>query len=94
MAKTKKSSKTARTTRADNDGAYFLKLVLYLIVGSQWLWLTTSSGSKVPLPIGLAVGLIFARQDHFQIDRKIEYAILLVATLVGFWAQIGLLWNL
>jgi hypothetical protein len=32
---------------------------------------------------------LFAVHDHFQIDRKIEYTVLLVAMFVGFWTQIG-----
>jgi hypothetical protein len=28
--------------------------------------------------------------DHFQIDRKIEYAVLLLAMLVGYVAGVGI----
>ena len=73
------------------DSVYFLKLVMYLILGTQWLRLTNGAGQTVlTLPIGLAVGMGFALHDHFRIDRKIEFAVLLVAMLVGFYAQIGL----
>jgi hypothetical protein len=72
------------------DSAYFLKLVLYVIVGAQWLRVTTTSGAQFPLPVGLVLGLLFASHEHFQVDRKIQYAILLVATMVGFFAQVGL----
>jgi hypothetical protein len=60
-----------------------------VIVGSQWVWLTTDE-TQIPLPIGFVVGLLFASHDHFQIDRKIEYAILLIAALVAFWTQVGI----
>jgi hypothetical protein len=70
------------------DSVYFLKLVLYLIIGVQWFRISKGS-ITVPLPIGFIIGLLFARTDHFQIDRKIEYAILLVAMLIGFWLPIG-----
>lgn len=73
------------------DSVYLLKLVLYLIVGSQWIRLQNASGTtQIPIPIGLVIGLLFAAHDHFQIDRKIEYAILLVAMLIGFWTQGGI----
>jgi hypothetical protein len=88
MAQTKKTSKKL-VQRQSNDGAYLLKMVMYLIVGCQWLWFQPSGGQQVPIPIGLLVGLLFAMHEHFQIDRKIEYAVLLVATLAGFVAQIG-----
>ena len=69
-----------------------MKLVLFFLLGSFWLRITIGDNSFVGLPLGLAVGLVFARHEHFQIDRKIEYAVLLVATalsayipIVGFW---------
>lgn len=81
----------SRITKQESDGSYLLKLVLYVIIGSQWLWISASDDSTfIPLPIGLIIGLLFVRHERFQIDRKIEYALLLIATLIGFWAQIGL----
>jgi len=91
MAKKKKTN----THVNEAEGPYFLKLVLYLILGSQWIWLVDKSLiTQIPLPVGLIIGLIFARHDHFQIDRKIEYAVLLVAMFVGFWSQVGLYINI
>lgn len=88
MANKKQKSK-------QSDGPYFLKLVLYVVVGSQWLWIVSGDQtSQIPLPVGFIVGLIFASHDHFRIDRKIEYAVLLVAALVSFWAQLGVYINL
>lgn len=81
-----------KTKRAveESDGSYVLKLVLYFIIGSQWLWIATQGGtSHIPVPIGLFIGLFFVRHERFQIDRKIEYAVLLIAMLIGFWGQIG-----
>lgn len=75
------------------DGAYLLKLVLYLLIGSVWLKVS-KNGVHIPLPIGLLLGLVFTLHEHFQIDRKIEYAIMLVAMLFGFFAPYGLYINL
>ncbi|MBA3758393.1 hypothetical protein H0X10_02065 [Candidatus Saccharibacteria bacterium] len=92
MAKTKSSKKIATQ---QSDSAYFLKLVLYVIVGSQWLWITTADGaSQIPLPLGFVIGLMFASHDHFQIDRKIEYAVLLIGAIISFWFQVGIFVNL
>lgn len=82
-----------RTKSSDTDGPYLLKLVLYVILGSQWLWITTSDAT-FPLPLGLLIGFVFASHEHFQIDRKIEYAVLLIAALVAFWGQVGVYINL
>lgn len=87
MAKTKKQTK-------ETDGAYVLKLVLYIVVGVQWVFFKTKDGNEVPVPLGAIIGSIFAMHDHFQIDRKIEYALLLIAAMVGLFVQIGLFINL
>jgi len=42
------------------------------------------------LPVGLIVGVLFSSHEHFQIDRKIEYAVLVVAALVGLMIPFGL----
>lgn len=80
-----------KSAKKETDGVYILKIVLYLIVGSQWLWIVDAELTKqIPIPIGLIIGGLFAMHDHFQIDRKIEYALLLGAAFVGFWSQTGI----
>lgn len=78
----------------ESDGVYLFKLVLYLVLGAQWLWLETSAGARIPLPLGLVIGVGFAWKDHFQLDRKIEYAVLLVAMMLGFIGHIGIYMSL
>lgn len=93
MTKTKSRRKTTAKLSEDNelDSVYMLKLVLFLIVGSQWLRFTDDSAlTLLPIPIGFLVGLAFAAHDHFRIDRKVEYAVLLVAMFAGFWTQTGI----
>lgn len=84
MTKTKKTGEL--------DSVYVLKLVMYLIIGTLWVRIEHGAAS-IPIPVGLLIGVLFAMHDHFKIDRKIEYALLLVAMLVGFWSQIGLVIN-
>lgn len=92
MVKRQIKSKKVVKDAQELDGAYILKIVLYVIVGAQWIRITNPElTSQLPIPLGLIVGGLFARHDHFQIDRKIEYAILLLACLLGFWSQTGLL---
>ncbi len=85
MAKNKQ-----RLKNAELDSVYALKLAMYLIIGTLWVRIEHGSIS-IPLPVGLVLGVLFAMHDHFKIDRKIEYAVLLIAMLVGFWSQIGLM---
>jgi hypothetical protein len=87
MAKAKKTKSKVQ----ELDSIYLLKLVLYLIVGAQWIWVVNTSGdTRLPIPFGLIIGILFASRDHFQIDRKIEFAVLLVATFLGYAVQSGI----
>lgn len=89
-AKTKTASKK-RATTTEMDSVFVLKMALFLILGSQWLYIIDSTSSaQLPIPVGAIVGLIFASQEHFKIDRKIEYVILLIAMFVGFWLPMGI----
>lgn len=78
------------TKNVETDSVYFLKIVLYLIMGSLWLKVTKGDTSQFPLPLGFILGMTFAMHEHFQTDKKIELAILLVAMLIGFWAPFGI----
>lgn len=89
VPRTKAAPKTAsRTVSSDNDAVYILKLVLYLILGSQWLRVTWD-GVTIPLPVGVIIGLIFAHSEKYPIDRRIQYVILLLSMFIGFWLPIG-----
>jgi len=80
----------ASKTTKNNESAFFLKIVLYLILGSLWLKVTDDQSWQLPIPIGLLVGSLFASHEHFKIDRKIDYAVLLIASFIGFWLPIGI----
>jgi len=85
MAKTKKSQTD------ELDGVYVLKLVLYVLLGSLWLKIHRADlVTGVPIPVGLIVGLLFAAHEHFRIDRKVEYAVLVLAALIGLIVPYGL----
>jgi hypothetical protein len=92
VARAKQRSQGAKSNNSF-DGAYLLKLVLYLLMGSIWVKVSNKSGISIPIPIGLIIGLVFTLHEHFQIDRKIEYAVLLVAMLFGYFAPYGLFIN-
>jgi hypothetical protein len=85
---------TKKQQKPETDAVYFLKLVLYIILGSFWLKfshpLAIGSFLVNGFPLGLIIGLIFAHHDHFQVDRKIEYAILIIATIVSFFLPAGI----
>lgn len=89
-AKTKAKKRVVKKQVVETDGAYFLKLVMYLILSSVWVRVTTDNGmSEMPLPFGAVIALMFAAHDHFQMDRKIEYALILVGMFIAFWLPVG-----
>lgn len=80
----------ARKKPASYDGIFAFKLALYVVLGTMWIKVTDGHVVTFPLPIGLILGMIFTSHEHFAIDRKIEYSVLMVAALIGFFAPFGL----
>lgn len=84
-----------KTTKTETDNAYILKLILFIILGALWLRIGVgTSDTGIPVPIGFLIGLMFARHDRFQIDRKIEYAVLVCSMFVSFFLPFGLVVSL
>jgi len=69
----------AKTAPPEYDSVYVLKVLLYLILGSIWL----APGGQKLIPLGLIIGLIAIQHEKLQIDRKIEYAILIIGVILG-----------
>lgn len=96
MTKTKRISKKTVSRQPDAlafDGVYLLKMVLYVLLGSIWIKASNGDSMAIGVPVGLIAGLAFTLHEHFQLDRKIEYAVLLVAMLFGYFAPYGLYIN-
>lgn len=81
------SKTTKKSVATESDNAYFLKILIYFTLGMLWV----KVNGYMVLPLGLILGVIIAQHDHFAIDRKIEYAILVVAGILGLWGGIALL---
>jgi len=87
----KKSTKKLQSKQQEEpESTFFLKMTVFLILGSQWLYLESGLDWRLPIPLGLLVGLVFAHHDHFKIDRKIEYVVLLFAAFISFWLPLGI----
>jgi len=76
-------------TKNEPDSTFFLKIVMYLIIGSVWLYFDGSSALWRAIPVGLIVGLLFVQHDHFAIDRKIEYVVLLISAVLSYVLPVG-----
>lgn len=88
-------SRTGREKVFESDSAYFLKLVIYALLGTFWLKfahpLVIGGFPLNGVPIGLLVGLIVVHQfEKYQADRKIWYAILLVITIISYFMPAGI----
>lgn len=86
--------KTKKREQPERDSTYFLKLVIYILLGTFWLKFASPMhiGDVVlnGLPLGLFIGVVFASHDHFQIDRKVEYAVLIVMTILSYFLPAGI----
>lgn len=88
------SRKNTKNTEQETDSAFLLKVVMYIILASIWLKFDTPIDLGFTglhgIPVGLFIGLIVASQDKFQIDRKIEYVLLIVMTIVTYFVPAGI----
>lgn len=80
-------AKKIKNKNDEHDSVYFLKILLYFLIGC--LWLQIGSKDSFVIPLGLFIGLVFASHDHFKIDRKIELAVLLIACVLSYALPIG-----
>ncbi len=71
----------------ESDFAFLVKAAVYLLLGLTWIAI---SNHRL-IPIGVILGFLFSKVDVFRIDRKIEYALLVVGALLGLaFTGIGL----
>lgn len=96
----KTSSRIAVASRArydrvfESDGTYLLKLVTFVLLGTLWLsFKQPVSWMDLPIagiPVGMLIGLLLVnRFEKHQEDRKIWYAILIIVTLISYFARAG-----
>ncbi len=79
----------------ESDSTYFLKLVVFVLLGTLWLkFAQPLVVAGIPfggIPLGLLVGLLLVRGfEKYQSDRKIWYAILLVVTIISHFVPAGI----
>lgn len=96
--KTKKISRKASITRDkdyETDSTYFLKLVVFVLLGTLWLKFSEPLiWHGIPLngiPLGLLIGLLLVHTfEKHQSDRKIWYACLIVVTIICYFVPAGI----
>lgn len=74
--------KTYKNKRSlTSDVIFLVKAALYLLLGTVWI----SFGGHRWIPIGVIAGFVFSQVEFLRIDRKIEYALLVVGALLGLY---------
>jgi len=79
----------------ESDSTYFLKLVVFVLLGTLWVkfqspltWLGLPING---IPFGMLIGLLLVHQfEKYQADRKIWYAILLIVTIICYFVPAGI----
>jgi hypothetical protein len=64
-----------------HDAFFLIKAALYLLLGTVWI----AFGGHRWVPIGVIVGFAFSQIEILRLDRKIEYALLVVGALLGLY---------
>ena len=60
------------------DSVYFLKILVFFVLGS----ICVKYHGIVIFPIGAVIALGLTAHDHFAIDRKVEYAVIIISSLL------------
>ena len=86
---------SSKKTRINSpDFMFILKITVYLVLSTQWLYLQKTGGSyQIPIPVGALIALFLSFRERFRIDRKIEYVVIILAMFIGFWLPIGFTFN-
>lgn len=69
----------AKKVLIETNISVVVKLALYLLVGTLWI----SKEDKNVFPIGVILGYLIARKELFQIDKKIEFAMLVIGAFLS-----------
>lgn len=88
-------SRRGREMLFESDSQYFLKLVIYFLLGTFWIKFGqpfSIYGLMITaIPLGLLIGIIAVKFiEKHQADRKIWYAVLLVVTIVTYFNAAGI----
>lgn len=84
-----KRKKRSKKVLKESQAEYFLKILAYFILGSIWVRFPLGQ-QEVGLPVGLFLGVLANTHEPFQVDRKIEIAVLLMAAFISFFLPLGL----
>lgn len=80
----------------ENDSAFFLKLVVCVVLGASWLRLKEplelGAFSVQGVPIGLIIALLLVlKLERYQFNRKIWYTVLILIAILSSFTPVGIM---
>ncbi len=80
----------------DNDGSFFLKLVVFVILSALWLRLKNpiEVGGLVvqAIPVGLFIALLLVLKiEKYQFNRKIWYVTIIFMAILTSFTPVGVM---
>ena len=89
-------SRKGRERIYDNDGSFFLKLVVFVILSALWLRLKNpiEVGGLViqAIPAGLFIALLLVLKiEKYQFNRKIWYVTIIFMTILTSFTPVGVM---
>ena len=90
------SSRKGRERIYDNDGSFFLKLVVFVILSALWLRLKNpiEVGGLVvqAIPVGLFIALLLVLKiEKYQFNRKIWYVTIIFMAILTSFTPVGVM---
>lgn len=89
-------SRKGRERIYDNDGSFFLKLVVFVILSALWLRLKNpiEVGGLVvqAIPVGLFIALLLVLKiEKYQFNRKIWYVTIIFMAILTSFTPVGVM---
>ena len=89
-------SRKGRECIYDNDGSFFLKLVVFVILSALWLRLKNpiEVGGLVvqAIPVGLFIALLLVLKiEKYQFNRKIWYVTIIFMAILTSFTPVGVM---
>ena len=88
-------SRKGRERIYDNDGSFFLKLVVFVILSALWLRLKNpvEVGGLVvqAIPVGLFIALLVLKLEKYQFNRKIWYVTIIFMAILTSFTPVGVM---
>ena len=89
-------NRKGKERRYETDSSFFLKLVIFVLLGALWLRLKEpleiGALSVQAVPVGLLIALLLVvKIEKYQFNRKIWYVTLILMTILASFTPVGVM---